>query len=190
MKLRVFDSPCRNCLFSPDKIVSDEQKEEILKNCLEKDLFFVCHKASERDYKEMTCCKSFFDRFQQAILPLRFAVMVGNVDWISQPDPASMWKIQPQERGGSYRFTGQCYTTKTVKEELSDPEIEAILDQLRQRVAEKNGADYLQVFIHSESQRKIYVIDNLSEEMLTGDGYTEEQKRNYNYFTILFAEEY
>lgn len=110
----------------------------------------------------MTCCKSFFDRFQQAILPLRFAVMVGNVDWISQPDPASMWKIQPQERGGSYRFRFNATPPKRSKKNFSDPEIEAILDQIRQRVAEKNGADYLQVFIHSESQRKIYVIDNLS----------------------------
>jgi len=184
--MKVYQTPCKECLFTPSRIVSDERAAEIIQTCLKEDQYFVCHKASEN--QEMICCRNFFDRYQKAILPLRVAVMLNTVEFV--PQNQGKWELQPPEQAGSYRFEGRCYVTKAVKEAVPETDLENILSQIRQWVAENNGADYLQVFVHSESLRKIFVLDNLSFEMLKGEGYTETQKQEYNYFTILFAEEY
>ena len=184
--MKVYQTPCNQCLFSPSRIVSDERAAEIIQTCLKEDQYFVCHKASEN--QEMICCRNFFDRYQKAILPLRVAVMLNTVEFV--PQNQGKWEIQPPEQPGTYRFEGSCFVTKDVKEAVPETDLEYILSQIRQRVAENDGADYLQVFIHSDSGQKIFVIDNLSSEMLQSDGYTETQKQEYNYFTILFAEEY
>ena len=114
--------------------------------------------------------------------------MLNTVEFV--PQNQGKWEIQPPEQSGTYRFEGRCYVTKAVKEAVHETYLENMISQIRQMIAENDGADYLQVFIHSESGQKIFVIDNLSSEMLKGEGYTETQKREYNYFTILFADEY
>lgn len=50
---------CNECLFSKNKIVSDQRKTEILRRCHTKKKHFVCHKASieHRDIE----CRGFFD---------------------------------------------------------------------------------------------------------------------------------
>lgn len=184
--MKVYQTPCNQCLFSPSRIVSDERAAEIIQTCLREDQFFICHKATE--IGAHICCRNFFDRYQKAILPLRVAVMLNTVEFV--PQNQGKWEIQSQEQSGTYRFEGGCFVTKAVKEAVPETDLENMISQIRQRVAENDGADYLQVFVHSESGQKIFVIDNLSSEMLKGDGYTETQKQEYNYFTIMFAEEY
>ena len=49
--------------------------------------------------------------------------------------------------------------------------------------------DYLQVYKNDQGQ-KVWLIDQLSREMLTSDDYTPEQKKEYNHFTMLLPEEY
>lgn len=54
MSLIVCSTKCDQCLFSKNKIVSDERKKEILEDCQKTGKFFVCHKASIKG-KEAVC---------------------------------------------------------------------------------------------------------------------------------------
>ncbi len=58
MSLLVYETPCKNCLFSDNKIVSDQRKEEILKTCTEEQTHFTCHKATMQG--KDVCCNRFY----------------------------------------------------------------------------------------------------------------------------------
>ena len=102
------------------------------------------------------------------------------------------WKLKPQERNDQrYMFAGKMHVTQGVQEKLSPGDLGLIIISLQTFLASKNGfIDYLQVFEHSQTGEKIYAIDQLDEAMLNGSDYSEEEKKQYNYFTILFAHEY
>ncbi|KAA3597455.1 MAG: hypothetical protein DWQ06_13710 [Calditrichaeota bacterium] len=109
------------------------------------------------------------------------------------------WAYQePEYEQGDYFFSGFTLVTNGVNTELRQEEIVKLVLFIKVLVQEKNGIDYLQVFdeelFESETwvktERKIFIIDQLSKEMLEGDGYTKEQKKENNHFTILFADEY
>ena len=51
---------CNQCLFSKNKIVSDERKEQILRDCRRNDTHFTCHKASIEE-KDIVC-RGFYER--------------------------------------------------------------------------------------------------------------------------------
>jgi len=55
---RVQGSKCDQCLFSDNKIVNDDRKEEVLRTTLKKDTFFVCHKTDD------VCCKGYWDKYK------------------------------------------------------------------------------------------------------------------------------
>ncbi len=100
-----------------------------------------------------------------------------------------IWNRKPQEQQGDYYFEGTMYATKTVASTLTKKEMSNIVSDLFTFVKQNEGADYLQVY-ESNDGLKIFCIDQLSRSMLTGNGYTEQQKKEYNYWTMLFAEEY
>lgn len=50
---------CNQCLFSKDKIVSNERRKYILNGCRKSDTHFICHKATIEG-KDI-CCKGFYD---------------------------------------------------------------------------------------------------------------------------------
>ena len=50
---------CNECLYSKDKIVSDERRKNLLSDIQNKDSHFVCHKATIKN--EDVCCKGFYD---------------------------------------------------------------------------------------------------------------------------------
>lgn len=102
---------------------------------------------------------------------------------------AQDWTLQPQECSGDYFFDGQMFMTRAIAESLTTAEISRLIQALKLRVIAMDGVDYLQVFTRTDGE-KIYVIDNLSRSMLKSNEYTEDQKREYHYFTILFAQEY
>lgn len=97
------------------------------------------------------------------------------------------WTLQPQECEGKYMFSGKTYMTRRISDELHFLEVVMIIAEVKKRVVENNGADYLQVFT-DDSGRKIFVIDQLNEEM-KAENPAEWVKEN-DLFTILFAEEY
>jgi hypothetical protein len=57
----VYDQPCKNCLFSKDRIVSPKAAKEIITECLEQQTHFICHKSSMKGGE--VCCHSFYKKF-------------------------------------------------------------------------------------------------------------------------------
>lgn len=109
------------------------------------------------------------------------------------------WKHKkPEFEKGDYFFSGPVHTTKSVFSELGLIEIMHLVIMTKELVNEKDGIDYLQVFEElqftnkgwEETGRKIFFIDQLSKSMLEGNDYSAEQKKEFNYSTILFADEY
>lgn len=73
---RVMSKCCQNCLFGPDKLVSDERKAAILQQCESQETFFVCHEASERGQK--VCYRAFFELYKDQLPWLRVVQFYGN----------------------------------------------------------------------------------------------------------------
>ena len=99
------------------------------------------------------------------------------------------WKRQPQERPGDYFFSGRGLITAGVNHALAPVEVAWIAATLRRDVLKNNGLDYLQVF-KSGDGRTVWAIDQLSQSMKEGDGYTPEQIKEYDCWTLLLPEEY
>ena len=96
------------------------------------------------------------------------------------------WKRKPQEQGGSYFFSGKFLVTSGVENILTPTEILNIYLDVQQLVKEKNGIDYLIVYIHEDTGQKLFFIDQLNKEMIESGEFLPE----YNYCTLLLASEY
>jgi len=96
------------------------------------------------------------------------------------------WKIQPQEQGGTYHFSGNSFLTRGIQALLEEDEIKAIYLEVQALVEENNGIDYLVVYIHEDTQQKLFFIDQLNQEMIESGGHPPE----HHYCTLLLAEEY
>lgn len=97
----------------------------------------------------------------------------------------AQWTRKPQEKDGTYLFSGNFYTTRRVYEELSPQEIRAIHADVKAFAKAKQGIDYIQVY-EDEQGRKLFFIDQLNREMIDSGDYKDED----NYCTLLFASEY
>ena len=95
------------------------------------------------------------------------------------------WTRKPQERQGTYRFSGTFYVTQEVIASISPEEIVAIYLDIQALVKETGGIDYLQVY-ENEHGDKLYFIDQCDPEMMAEESFREE----YNYCTLLFSHEY
>lgn len=71
MSLKVCSSQCKECLFSPNKIVSDARKREIIQTCLATGAQFTCHKATIKS--EEIVCRGFYDTYGPQINLIRIA---------------------------------------------------------------------------------------------------------------------
>jgi hypothetical protein len=104
------------------------------------------------------------------------------------------WSLLPQDAGGhvqkDYFFDGRMILTTNVATEIHARELSAMLTHLLQKVEMEEGLDYLAVFEHRETGKKVFVIDQLSRSMLEGGDYSEAQKQEYHYFTVMFSDEY
>ena len=96
-----------------------------------------------------------------------------------------MWTHKPQEQDGDYYFDGRALQTIGIAEALTPQEIALIVTMLEAFVKENIGADYLQVFEHSDG-RRVWCICQLSRTMIESGEYADED----NYWTILLPEEY
>ena len=79
--------------------------------------------------------------------------------------------------------------TTNLKNEIPLDEIIWIISDLRAFIQNEQGIDYLVVYIRSDG-KKIFCIDQLSKSMMESGDYTKKQIKEYNYWTMLFAEEY
>ena len=93
------------------------------------------------------------------------------------------WHYQTQEQDGDYWFDGMVIVTATIKAEIPEAELQAIIIFLRELAQQKKGLDYLQRF-KLEDGTKIYVIENLSRSQ------SEIYAPEYHYCTILYPFEY
>ncbi len=64
--MKVAKKCCGQCLFTSKKIVSDERKESLLKDCVRNDTHFICHKASMK--RENVVCRGFFDNHSTGMI--------------------------------------------------------------------------------------------------------------------------
>lgn len=95
------------------------------------------------------------------------------------------WTRKPQEREGTYHFSGQFLATRGVASELPPEEILSIYRDIQSFVKERMGADYIQVYT-DEQGRKLYLIDQLNREMIESGEYSPLD----NHCTLLWAHEY
>lgn len=73
---------CDQCLFSKDKIVSDNRRKEVLNTCKRNDSHFVCHKASIAG-KDI-CCKGFYET--QSTNLIRVMGRLNGIQFVEIPD--------------------------------------------------------------------------------------------------------
>ena len=99
------------------------------------------------------------------------------------------WVRQTQERKEDYCFNGKFYITSHVLNELPPEEVHQILSDLKAFVQQEQGIDYLLVYKRADG-RKIFCIDQLSQSMMQSGNYTKDEIRDYNYWTMLFSEDY
>lgn len=78
--LKVKEKCCNQCLFSKNKIVSDERKEELLEEIEGKDTYFICHKASIEG-KEIVC-RGFYE--QKTSNMIRMAQRLNMVEFVEE----------------------------------------------------------------------------------------------------------
>lgn len=67
---KVFDTPCKNCLLSKERLVSPERAKEMVKSCIKDQTHFICHKAQLNGQGDV-CCKTFFDKIGDKINKIR-----------------------------------------------------------------------------------------------------------------------
>jgi len=79
---------------------------------------------------------------------------------LKQPLNSKAITLLPQEKEGSYQFSGKFVATRNAIEKFSEPVIFASYTILQGEVQQKGGLDYLQVF-EVDGQR-LWFIDDVS----------------------------
>jgi hypothetical protein len=83
LMFKVCVEKCDQCLFSLNKIVSDDRRAEILEECKSKDSHFICHKAT-LDGQNL-CCRGFYDT--QTSQLIRIAGRLNCIEFVPVPTP-------------------------------------------------------------------------------------------------------
>ena len=82
--MRVYSECCKNCLLSPDSIVSPSRRKEILQKCATEQSHFICHKASMHD--QDVCCKTFYDTMGYRSQLIRIMQRLNAIEFVPQPE--------------------------------------------------------------------------------------------------------
>lgn len=80
--MKVRKAQCDQCLFSDKKIVSAKRATDVVKGCLKKDTYFICHKTQTEDAPGDMCCRGFWDRFKDNFNLGRIAQRLKMVEFI------------------------------------------------------------------------------------------------------------
>lgn len=105
---------------------------------------------------------------------------------MADTDNKHLWVRQPQEKEGTYHFSGSFFTTSGVQALLSQDEIFRIYTEIQYHTVQENGLDYLQIFVRESDGQKLYFIDQLNQQMVESGEYQAED----NYCVLMLAEEY
>ena len=71
----VMAEPCKQCLFSKNRIPSASRAQELIRSCLRQGKHFTCHKASLADRD--VCCNGFYKCYPNSTLGMRVSRMFG-----------------------------------------------------------------------------------------------------------------
>ena len=71
---------CNQCLFTKNKIVSDERRAEILEDCEKNNSHFMCHKATIKGLN--VTCHAFYKQKTNPQISALFESM-GQVDFVN-----------------------------------------------------------------------------------------------------------
>lgn len=97
------------------------------------------------------------------------------------------WEHKPPEyETGDYWFDGKFFVTQGVRDALSKEEILLIYTHIINLVQQKEGIDYLHVFLQKEKKYKLFFIDQVTRESLQNGA----QPSEHNYCTLMFNHEY
>lgn len=73
--MKVAKKCCGQCLFTSKKIVSDERKDQLLKDCVKDDAHFICHKATIKN--DDVVCRGFYENYSTNMI--RIAGRLGAI---------------------------------------------------------------------------------------------------------------
>jgi len=85
MGLKVFKDFCKNCLLSEDRIVSSKRAKEIIKKCVQRQTYFICHKSSMNGGDEVVCSK-FYKTIGYKSQMVRIAQRLNALEFVDQDD--------------------------------------------------------------------------------------------------------
>jgi hypothetical protein len=80
LMLKVQKKRCNECLFGDNFVVScEERRDEVIRDALAKDSYFVCHKSSISNKKkdEDVCCRGYWDAHKDDFNLGRIAQRLG-----------------------------------------------------------------------------------------------------------------
>ena len=83
MAFEVCEKKCDQCLFTDKRIVSKKRFAELVKQCREQDIHFVCHKGSINGNDDL-CCRGFYDT--QTSKLIRMAQHFNQVKFVPVPE--------------------------------------------------------------------------------------------------------
>jgi hypothetical protein len=67
--LLVAEKMCNECLFTKNKIVSDERRAQLIAEIEKSGTYFVCHKGSLTGNNQL-CCRGFYERHRTLAIAL------------------------------------------------------------------------------------------------------------------------
>lgn len=74
----VMTEQCDQCLYGPNKIVSDARRKQTIREMTQKDCHFICHKATIEGRN--VCCRADYDRRPSQMV--RIAERLGVVNFV------------------------------------------------------------------------------------------------------------
>lgn len=82
--MKVYKSCCKNCLLSPDAIVSTKRRKDIIQTCAKEQTYFIRHQSSMGG--DDICCNTFYERMGHMSQLVRIAQRLDVVEFVDQPD--------------------------------------------------------------------------------------------------------
>lgn len=81
--MKVMTKPCDQCLFTENRVVSAERRNEIIQNAVSEQGYFECHKATIAGTNH--CCHNFYKRLGQHSQLVRIAQRFNMVEFSEPP---------------------------------------------------------------------------------------------------------
>lgn len=94
MPFKVCSGQCDQCLFSENRIVSKNRKNQIIQDCLATNSHFICHKGSL--VGEDICCHGFYQSYGSQINLIRVARRLNAVEMVDVDELSKKSKKQTQ----------------------------------------------------------------------------------------------